>query len=113
VGGIGIMNIMLADVLERTKEIGIRRAVGATERDILFQFLSEAVIISMIGGVLGIITGFILTSIITGYAAWRMVITPISVVIAFVVSVCVGISFGIFPAKKAAEKDPAETIRYE
>ncbi|MCX6568673.1 MAG: ABC transporter permease [Candidatus Aminicenantes bacterium] len=113
VGGIGIMNIMLADVLERTKEIGIRRAVGATERDILYQFLSEAVIISMMGGVLGIITGFILTSIITGYAAWRMVITPISVVVAFVVSVCVGISFGIFPAKKAAEKDPAETIRYE
>jgi putative ABC transport system permease protein len=113
VGGIGIMNIMLADVLERTKEIGIRRAVGATKRDILYQFLSEAVLISMIGGFLGIVTGFLLTSIITGYAAWRMVITPFSVVIAFVVSVCVGISFGIFPAKKAAAKDPAETIRYE
>jgi putative ABC transport system permease protein len=113
VGGIGIMNIMLADVLERTKEIGIRRAVGATRRDILYQFLWEAVIIGMIGGILGIITGFILTSIITGYAAWRMVITPYSVVIAFIVSVCVGVSFGIFPAKKAAEKDPAETIRYE
>ncbi len=113
VGGIGIMNIMLADVLERTREIGIRRAVGATRRDILFQFLSEAVIMSMTGGLLGIITGFILTSIITGYAEWRMIITPFSVVIAFVVSVCVGISFGIFPAKKAAEKNPAETIRYE
>jgi putative ABC transport system permease protein len=113
VGGIGIMNIMLADVLERTKEIGIRLAVGATKRDILFQFLCEAAIMSMTGGILGIITGFILTSIITGYAEWRMIITPFSVVIAFVVSVCVGISFGFFPAKKAAEKNPAETIRYE
>jgi putative ABC transport system permease protein len=113
VGGIGIMNIMLAEVLERTKEIGIRRAVGATGRDILYQFLSEAVIISMIGGFLGVITGFVLTSIIAGYAGWRMVVTPLSVGIAFVVSVCVGLAFGIIPAKKAADKDPAETIRYE
>jgi putative ABC transport system permease protein len=113
VGGIGIMNIMLADVLERTKEIGIRLAVGATRRDILFQFLCEAAIMSMTGGLLGIATGFILTSIITGYAEWRMIITPFSVIIAFVVSACVGIAFGFLPAKKAAEKNPAETMRYE
>jgi len=87
--------------------------VGATGRDILYQFLSEAVIISGMGGVLGVLTGFALTSIIAGYAGWRMVITPFSVVIAFVVSVCAGLAFGIIPAKRAADKDPAETIRYE
>jgi putative ABC transport system permease protein len=113
VGGIGIMNIMLAGVLERTREIGIRRAVGATRRDILYQFLSEAVIISASGGILGIITGFLLTSVISGYAGWRMVITPASIVIALIVSICVGLGFGIFPANKAAEEDPAESIRYE
>jgi putative ABC transport system permease protein len=113
VGGIGIMNIMLAGVLERTREIGIRRAVGATRRDILYQFLSEAVIISASGGLLGIFTGFLLTSVISGYAGWRMVITPASIIIALIVAICVGLGFGIFPANKAAEKDPAESIRYE
>ncbi len=113
VGGIGIMNIMLANILERTKEIGIRRAIGATKQDVLEQFIYEAVVISVIGGFIGIITGYIITSIITSYAEWRTVITPFSVILAFTVSVCVGLIFGIYPAKKAADKDPIEALRYE
>ena len=113
VGGIGIMNIMLANILERTREIGIRRAIGATRNDVLGQFMYEAVIISIVGGLLGIITGYILTSVITSYAEWRTIITPFSVILAFVVSVCVGLIFGIYPAKKAADKDPIESLRYE
>lgn len=113
VGGIGIMNIMLANILERTKEIGIRRALGATKRDVLNQFMYEAVVISIVGGILGIVTGFILTSLITGYAEWRTIITPFSILLAFVVSVAVGLVFGIYPAKQAAEKDPIESLRYE
>ncbi len=113
VGGIGIMNIMLANILERTKEIGIRRAVGATKHDVLYQFIFEALIISVVGGILGIVTGFGLTSLITGYAEWRTIITPFSIVLAFFVSVGVGLIFGIYPAKKAAEKDPIEALRYE
>ncbi|MBK7104740.1 MAG: ABC transporter permease [Ignavibacteriae bacterium] len=113
VGGIGIMNIMLANILERTKEIGIRRAVGATQTNILYQFMYEALIISLIGGNIGTIIGFILTSIITKYAGWRTLITPYSVVVAFFVSMAVGVGFGLYPAKKAAEKDPIESLRYE
>lgn len=113
VGGIGIMNIMLATILERTREIGIRRAVGATKKDILAQFLYEALIISILGGVIGIIIGFILTSVITTYAEWRTIITPYSVILAFIVAVGTGVGFGSYPAKKAAEKDPIESLRYE
>ncbi len=113
VGGIGIMNIMLANILERTREIGIRRAVGATKSDILNQFLYEALTISIAGGFIGIITGFILTSLISTYAQWTTVISPFSIVLAFVVSVATGIIFGIYPAKKAAEKNPIESLRYE
>jgi len=113
VGGIGIMNIMLANIMERTREIGIRRAVGATKQDVLIQFIFEALIISFIGGILGIITGYILTSIISNYAEWRTIITPYSIILAFFVSVLVGFIFGSYPAKKAAEKDPIESLRYE
>ncbi len=113
VGGIGIMNIMLSNILERTREIGIRRAVGATRQNVLRQFMYEAVVISVVGGVLGIFLGFILTSLITSYADWRTSITTFSVLLAFIVSVCVGLIFGIYPAKKAAEKDPIESLRYE
>ncbi|MEK6570115.1 MAG: ABC transporter permease [Bacteroidota bacterium] len=113
VGGIGIMNIMLASVLERTKEIGIRRACGATQRDILYQFLSEAIFVSVVGGVIGIGLGYGLTKIITLYAGWRTLVSSSSILLAFVVSAAVGISFGIFPAKQAAEKDPIESLRYE
>ncbi|MFH1195579.1 MAG: ABC transporter permease [bacterium] len=113
VGGIGIMNIMLANILERTREIGIRRAVGATRKDILNQFMYEAMIISIAGGITGIAIGFLITSLITSYAEWRTIITPFSILLAFIVSVCVGLIFGIYPAKKAADKDPIESLRYE
>ncbi len=113
VGGIGIMNIMLANIMERTREIGIRRAVGATRDDVLQQFIFEALTISFIGGLLGIVTGYILTSLISSYAEWRTIITPFSIILAFFVSVIVGFVFGSYPAKKAAEKDPIESLRYE
>lgn len=113
VGGIGIMNIMLANILERTKEIGIRRAIGATRNDVLYQFLYEAILISITGGIVGIILGFILTSLISTYAEWKTVISVFSVITAFVVSAATGIIFGIYPAKKAADKDPIEALRYE
>ncbi|MBZ0199470.1 MAG: ABC transporter permease [Ignavibacteriaceae bacterium] len=113
VGGIGIMNIMLANIMERTREIGVRRAVGATRKDVLMQFLFEALTISVVGGVIGIILGFILTSLISTYAEWKTIISPLAVVVAFVVSVAIGLLFGSYPAKKAADKNPIESLRYE
>lgn len=113
VGGIGIMNIMLANILERTKEIGIRRAVGATKQDVLSQFMFEAIIISIIGGIIGIIVGYVMTSLISRYADWNTIISPTAVILAFIVSVATGLLFGIYPAKKAADKDPIESLRYE
>jgi putative ABC transport system permease protein len=113
VGGIGIMNIMLASVLERTREIGIRRALGATQRVVVTQFLSEAVILSMSGGVLGLILGFAMTRMISAYADWRTIITPLSIIVAFTVSVATGIAFGYYPARQAARKDPIDALRYE
>lgn len=113
VGGIGIMNIMLASILERTREIGIRRAVGATRKDILTQFLIESVMLSFSGGLIGIILGFIMTRIISSYAAWKTIVDPGSIILAFVVSASVGIIFGIYPARKAARLDPIESLRYE
>jgi putative ABC transport system permease protein len=113
VGGIGIMNIMLASVLERTHEIGIRRAVGATSRTITSQFLSEAVILSMSGGIMGLALGYAMTRAISTYAEWRTVVTPLSMVLAFGVSVATGIVFGYYPARQAARKDPIEALRYE
>jgi putative ABC transport system permease protein len=113
VGGIGIMNIMLANILERTREIGVRRAVGATRTDVLRQFLFEALTISVLGGLVGIAVGFILTSLISSYAEWKTIISPFSVVLAFVVSVATGLVFGIYPAKQAADKNPIESLRYE
>lgn len=113
VGGIGIMNIMLANILERTREIGVRRAVGATKLDILGQFIYEALIISVVGGVLGVLLGFILTSLISSYAQWKTIISPFAVFLAFFVSVATGLIFGIYPAKKAAEKNPIDSLRYE
>ncbi len=113
VGGIGIMNIMLASVFERTREIGVRRAVGAMENDILGQFLIEAVAMSLIGGAVGVLTGFTMTKIITFYANWRTIISLSSIVLAFGVSALVGIIFGIYPAVRAARQDPIEALRYE
>ncbi len=113
VGGIGIMNIMLATVLERTREIGIRRAIGARQRDIVRQFLIEAVLISIVGGLLGIISGYLGSIIIAQLAGWSTVVTFISIAVAFGVSVGVGLLFGIYPATQAAKLDPIEAIRYE
>jgi putative ABC transport system permease protein len=113
VGGIGIMNIMLATVLERTREIGIRRAIGARQRDIVRQFLIEAVLISIVGGLIGIATGFGGSRIIAAIAGWSTVVTATSILVAFGVSVCIGLLFGIYPAVQAAKLDPIEAIRYE
>ena len=113
VGGIGIMNIMLATVLERTREIGIRRAIGAKQRDIVRQFLIEAVLISMVGGLLGIAAGFASSKIIAAAADMPTVVSMVSIVVAFGVSVAVGLLFGIYPAMQASKLDPIEAIRYE
>ena len=113
VGGIGIMNIMLATVLERTREIGIRRAIGARQADIIRQFLTEAVLISILGGLIGIAFGFSLSQIIAAAAGWSTVVTTSSIAVAFGVSVGIGLCFGIYPAVQAARLDPIEAIRYE
>ena len=113
VGGIGIMNIVLATVMERTREIGIRRATGARRTDIVRQFLTESVLISVGGGALGIAFGFFLSWLIARAAEWKTIVTTSSVVIAFSVSVAVGVIFGIYPALKAARIDPIEALRYE
>ena len=113
VGGIGIMNIMLASVLERIREIGVRRAMGATQRHILAQFLSEAVLISVAGGVAGIILGVALSIGIERIADIRTIVSPLSVFVAFVVSCSVGLAFGIVPAWRAAQQDPVLCLRYE
>ena len=113
VGGIGIMNIMLASVLERTREIGVRRAMGATQKDILFQFLSEAVIISVAGGLAGIIIGGLLSFGIERFAEIRTLVSYISIAVAFGVSFTVGLVFGIVPAWRAAKADPVVSLRYE
>ena len=113
VGGIGIMNIMLATVLERTREIGIRRAIGARQSDIIRQFLTEAVLISIVGGLIGIAFGFTLSRIIATAAGWSTEVTSGSIGVAFGVSVAIGLLFGIYPAVQAAKLDPIEAIRYE
>ncbi|HXA49878.1 MAG TPA: ABC transporter permease [Candidatus Acidoferrum sp.] len=113
VGGIGIMNIMLATVLERTREIGIRRAIGARQNDIVRQFLTEAVLISIVGGLIGIAFGVTLSKVIAWQAGWSTVVTTASIAVAFGVSVFIGLLFGIYPAVQAAKLDPIEAIRYE
>jgi putative ABC transport system permease protein len=113
VGGIGIMNIVLATVLERTREIGVRRSVGARRVDIARQFVSEAVLISAGGGLLGIAFGFLLAWLIAQTAEWTTIVTTTSVVMAFGVSVTVGVLFGVYPALKAARIDPIDALRYE
>jgi putative ABC transport system permease protein len=107
------MNIVLATVLERTREIGIRRSVGARRLDILRQFLTESVLISVGGGMLGIAFGFFLAWLIAQTADWRTIVTTISVVVAFSVSVVVGVLFGAYPALKASRINPIDALRYE
>ncbi|MBT4499108.1 MAG: FtsX-like permease family protein, partial [Gemmatimonadetes bacterium] len=113
VGGIGIMNIMLASVLERTREIGIRRALGARRRDILSQFLVESLLVSLFGGVIGVLLGYSTPKIITLYAGWRTIVQLWTIALAFGVSAAVGIGFGIYPARQAARLNPIDALRYE
>ncbi len=113
VGGIGIMNIMLASVMERIREIGVRRATGATKRDIVFQFLAEAILISISGGLIGIILGLAISKIIMKVTDILTIVSPMSIVVSFGVSVAVGIIFGYMPAKRAAEQDPVESLRHD
>jgi putative ABC transport system permease protein len=113
VGGIGIMNIMLASILERIKEIGVRRAMGATQADVMAQFLTEAVMISLAGGIAGIIVGVLLASAIHNIAHINTIVSFMSVAVAFGVSVAVGLVFGIVPARNAARQDPIVCLRYE
>jgi len=113
VGGIGIMNIMLVSVTERTREIGIRMAVGAHGRDILLQFLIEALALSSLGGIIGILLGLGSSRLISTLAGWPTSISPSSVAIAFLFSAAVGIFFGFYPARKASQLDPIEALRYE
>ena len=113
VGGIGIMNIMLAGILERTREIGLRRAIGARQSDVVRQFVVEAVMISFVGGSFGIVFGFAMSRLIAWLAGWSTIVTPASILLAFFVSISVGLVFGIYPAVKAARLDPVEAIRYE
>jgi len=113
VGGIGIMNIMLATVTERTREIGVRRALGAKRKDIITQFLSETIILSGTGGVVGIIIGIVLPIIISRLTSMRTIITWWSLLLSFSISVAVGIIFGIYPARRAAQMDPIEALRHE
>ncbi|MGH7387726.1 MAG: FtsX-like permease family protein, partial [Candidatus Methylomirabilales bacterium] len=113
VGGIGIMNIMLVSVTERTREIGIRMAVGARERDILTQFLIEAVTLALIGGIVGIALGVGGSALLSFLAQWETLIAPQAILLAFLFSTVVGVFFGYYPARKAASLDPIEALRYE
>jgi len=113
VGGIGIMNIMLASVLERTREIGVRRAIGARQKDVVRQFLIETTIISLTGGVAGILLGVGLSQLIGVLAGWSTIVTTGSIVLAFGVSVAIGIVFGLYPAVRASRLDPVKALHYE
>ena len=113
VGGIGIMNIMLVSVRERTREIGIRKAIGARGRDILFQFLLEALILSLLGGLLGVGLGVLVSFGIGIYAGWGFIFNPLTVLVAVSFSMLIGIIFGVWPASQAARLDPVVALRYE
>ena len=113
VGGIGIMNIMLVSVTERTREIGIRMAMGAKGRHVLMQFMIEAVFIGILGGVIGIVTGVLISMLVAHFAGWPISITVFSIFLSSVFSVAVGVFFGWYPARKAANLDPIDALRYE
>lgn len=113
VGGIGIMNIMLVSVTERTREIGIRMAVGAKSIDILFQFITESIFISVLGGIIGILLGIMIALLVGRFGGWPVVITPTSIILSFAFSSAVGIFFGWYPARKAANLNPIDALRYE
>jgi macrolide transport system ATP-binding/permease protein len=113
VGGIGIMNIMFVSVTERTREIGIRKAIGAQRRDILSQFLIEAIIVSLAGGMIGVFSGILASKLMSQFAGWQTVITPISVALSFSFALAVGLFFGFYPARKASLLNPIDALRYE
>jgi putative ABC transport system permease protein len=113
VGGIGIMNIMLVSVKERTREIGVRIAIGATEADVQQQFLMESVVLSLAGGILGIICGLGSSYLITQTLGWPVLISPIVIALTVLFSMTMGIFFGFYPARRAAQLDPIEALRYE
>jgi len=113
VGGIGIMNIMLVSVTERTREIGIRMSIGARSRDILTQFLIEALVLSLLGGIIGIVFGVVGSSVISSFAKWPTIVTAFSIVLSFGFSIAIGIFFGFYPARKAALLNPIDALRYE
>jgi putative ABC transport system permease protein len=113
VGGVGVMNIMLVAVTERTREIGLRMAVGARPADVLLQFLGEAVILSLLGGLIGVTIGLCGAAILASTLDWPVVVPPTAVVLAFVVTAAVGVAFGFYPAWKASRLDPITALRYE
>jgi macrolide transport system ATP-binding/permease protein len=113
VGGIGIMNIMLVSVTERTREIGLRKAIGARPRDILMQFMAESAVVSMFGGLVGIVFGWLITLVISHTLGWSTSISVESVLFSFLFSAGVGLVFGIYPARKAAALNPIEALRFE
>jgi putative ABC transport system permease protein len=113
VGGIGIMNIMLVSVTERTREVGLRKAVGAGTRDVLWQFLAEALFISMAGGLVGIAIGVAASKAIARFGNWATAVSPGSIAVSFLFAAAVGVGFGLYPAMKAARLDPINALRYE
>ena len=113
VGGVGIMNIMLVSITQRTREIGIRMAIGATEGDVQIQFLSEAVVISMLGGVLGVIGGILGSSLLENTLHWQMQLSPQIMIFASLFAAATGIFFGYYPSRKASQLNPIESLRYE
>ena len=113
VGGIGIMNIMLVSVRERTREIGIRKAIGAQNRDILLQFLVEALVLSALGGLIGIVLGLVASALIGAIAGWGFTFNPLTLVVATAFSLAVGVVFGVWPARQAARLNPISALRFE
>ena len=113
VGGVGIMNIMLVSITQRTREIGIRMAIGATEGDVQLQFLSEAVVISLLGGVFGVVLGILGSTLLQNTLHWQMQLSAQIMIFASLFAAATGIFFGYYPSKKAAQLNPIESLRYE